>query len=427
MNYRIKPSTLSGEITIPPSKSHTLRAIFFASLAQGESHVHHPLDSPDTKAMVEACRHLGARIKRNNGKMFIAGVAGKPHVPSITIDAGNSGIVLRFITAIAALSTEKIIITGDHSICSNRPILPLLQALDQLQVTTTSLRGNGYAPVMIKGPLEPGVVHIDGEDSQPVSALLIATAFASGKTTIHVTHPGERPWIDLTLSWFDRLGIQYCRSGYDQYEILGPNLYKNFEYYVPGDFSSAAFALAAALITRAELTLKNLDLNDPQGDKVILSMLEKMGASFLFDSEEKSVHVKKIDRLQGMDLNLNDCIDALPILAVLGCYAQGETCLRGVAIARKKESDRLSAITQELRTMGASIIEKNDELLIQGAPLHPAMVDSHHDHRIAMSLAVAAMGIPGESMIRNVDCVSKSYPHFSEDFEKIGAAITVSP
>lgn len=425
MSYLIKTSMLAGDLIIPPSKSHTLRAILFASLAEGESMIHHPLSSPDVEAMIDACELFGASIQKENNQLKIVGVAGKPQVPADIIDAGNSGIVLRFLAAVAALTSGYAVITGDHSIRTNRPIKPLLEGLAQLNAFAVSMKGNDHAPIILKGPLQAGRARINGEDSQPVSALLIAAAFLPGKTTIQVSDPGEKPWIDLTLHWLDRLGINYQRRGYTKYELIGPNCYRGFEYEVPGDFSSAAFPLIAALITQSELTLHHLDFDDPQGDKAILSILEKMGASLEIDSEKKCIRVKKSKRLQALSIDVNDCIDALPILAVAACFAQGETHLRGAGIARKKESDRLSSITQELRKMGAAIIETQEGLIIQGTTLHAAEVNSHNDHRIAMALAVAGMGIPGTTIVRDVQCVAKSYPDFLTDFKKIGAHMEV--
>ena len=402
MNYQVKASTLRGDIVIPPSKSHTLRAILFASLAGGESIIHHPLDSPDATAMMRACELLGAKIQLQKNQIIISGVAGKPRSPADVIDAGNSGIVLRFIAAVAALTSGDAVITGDDSIRTNRPIKPLLE-----------------------GPLQAGEAHLNGEDSQPVSALLIAAAFVSGATTIHVSNPGEKPWIDLTLDWFDRLGIKYERKGYAKYQIFGGSRYAGFEYDIPGDFSSAAFSLVAALITRSELTLHHLDWNDSQGDKAIFSILEKMGAQFVIYPEKKCICVKKSERLKGITIDINDCIDALPILSVLACFAEGETRLTGAAIARAKECDRLSAMTQELQKMGAIISEMHDGLIIQGAPLHASTVESHNDHRVALSLAVAALATPGEITILNTNCITKSYPNFANNFQKIGANIEV--
>lgn len=425
MQLKIKTSTLGGEIIIPPSKSHTLRAILFASLAHGESIIRHPLDSPDATAMMRACELLGAKIQSQKNKIIISGVAGKPHAPAETIDAGNSGIVLRFIAAVVALASRDAVITGDESIRTNRPIKPLLEGLTQLNVSAISIKGDGYAPIMIRGPLQSGEAHLNGEDSQPVSALLIAAAFVRGTTTIHVSHPGEKPWIDLTLSWFDRLGIKYERYGYTEYKIFGDSRYAGFEYDVPGDFSSASFSLAAAILTHSELTLHHLDFSDAQGDKAIFPILEKMGARFVFDPEKKCISVKKSNRLKGITTDINNCIDALPILSVLACFAEGETRLTGAAIARAKECDRLSAMREELQKMGALISETPDGLVIHGAPLHAAIVESHYDHRVALSLAVAALATPGETTIQNTNCIAKSYPNFLNDFKQIGAKVEV--
>lgn len=161
MQLKIKTSTLGGEIIIPPSKSHTLRAILFASLADGESIIHHPLDSPDATAMMRACELLGAKIQAQENQIIISGVAGRPRSPGCIIDAGNSGIVLRFIAAVAALTSGHAVITGDDSIRTNRPIKPLIEGLTQLNVSAVSMKGDGYAPIMIKGPLQAGKAHVN--------------------------------------------------------------------------------------------------------------------------------------------------------------------------------------------------------------------------------------------------------------------------
>jgi 3-phosphoshikimate 1-carboxyvinyltransferase len=425
MNYKIKPSALHGNITIPPSKSHTLRAILFASLASGKSIIRNYLHSPDTYAMIQACQLLGAQITVDAQQLIIIGTGGKPHTPNNVIDAGNSGQVLRFIAAVAALTSGYTILTGDHSIRTNRPIQPLLDGLKQLNVFAVSTQNNGYAPIIVKGPLQGGITTLNGEDSQPVSGLLIACAFAGNKTIINVKNPGEKPWIDLTLDWFKRLGIHYQRHDYTQYELSGNANYAGFEYTVPGDFSSCAFPLVAALLTHSEITLNNLDMNDVQGDKALIFALQEMGATIAIDDNQKSVHVKKTNRLVGKIIDCNHFIDAVPILAVVGCFAENETVIQGAAIARKKESDRLSAITQELNKMGAHIIERDDALIIKPAPLVGAKLYSHQDHRIAMALTIAGLSAKGETTIENTACVDKSYPNFVESLQHLGALVEV--
>ncbi|PJD91586.1 MAG: 3-phosphoshikimate 1-carboxyvinyltransferase [Legionella sp.] len=425
MHYRVQPSVLHGTMVIPPSKSHTLRAILFASLATGTSTIRNYLCSPDTAAMITACRYLGASILEEERVLHIQGCAGKPKTPEQVIDAGNSGQVLRFIAAIAALTEGYTILTGDPSIRTNRPMQPLLDGLRQLQVFAVSAHDNGFAPIIIKGPLQGGVVTVNGEDSQPISGLLMAAAFAQHPTVLHVVQPGEQPWIDVTLNWFDRLGIGYHRKGYTHYEVSGNAQYAGFDYTVPGDFSSCAFPVVAALITHADLELHHIDLQDAQGDKALLFVLQQMGAQLQFDSEKKILAVKPSKFMKGRLIDVNDFIDAVPILAVMACFVAGETVITGAAIARKKESDRLSVITQELRKMGADIIEYDDGLRIRPAILRGAKVMSADDHRIAMALAVAGLRAHGKTIVEHVACVDKSYPNFAKSFCDVGASIEI--
>jgi 3-phosphoshikimate 1-carboxyvinyltransferase len=427
MHYKIRPSLLQGSITIPPSKSHTLRAILFASLAHGKSIIYHYLPSPDTRAMIQACELLGAKITVNEQSITIIGTHGKPKTPNNIIDAGNSGQVLRFVAAVAALTSGYTVITGDHSVRTHRPIQPLLEGLTHLNVLAVSTQGDGSAPIIIQGPLDGGITTLNGEDSQPVSGLLIASAFAEKPTIIHVKNPGETPWIDLTLDWFKRLGISYQQQGYTHYRISGNAVYSGFEYTVPGDFSSCAFPLVAALITQSEIILHNLDMNDPQGDKALIFALETMGATIEIDHDKKTLHVKPSNGFVGQHIHVNQYIDAVPILAVMGCFAQGETVLTGASIARKKESDRLSVITLELQKMGAQITELEDGLVIKPAPLIGAKVASFNDHRIAMSLAVAGLAAQGQTIIENTACVDKSYPNFPQALQTLGAFIEAHP
>jgi 3-phosphoshikimate 1-carboxyvinyltransferase len=421
-NVRINPGKLQGEIAIPTSKSHTIRALLFALMAKGKSRIHHPLPSPDTFAMLDAIRYLGAKVDMEGEALIIEGVAGKIKPAEDIIQCGNSGQVLRFIGALAALSPSYTVLTGDMSIRHNRPVLPLLEGLTQLGAMAVSTRLDGYAPIIVKGQTKGGKATLSGEDSQPVSGLLILGAFVP--VELHVTKPGEKPWIDLTLSWFDRLGIPCENKNYEHYKMKGKSQIKEFEYTVPGDFSSAAFPIAAALVTHSEVILHNIDMKDVQGDKAIIPALESMGAQF--EIHGSKLQVKKTQTLKGARIDVNNFIDALPILAVIGCFATGKTEIINAAIARKKESDRIHCIATELKKMGADIEEKPDGLIIRPARLHGAHdLQSHHDHRIAMALAIAALGAHGDSIIHDVDCIGKSYPTFFQDLFHLGAALEV--
>ena len=423
MGYEVKYSQLSGSVIAPPSKSHTLRAILFASMARGKSKIHNYLKSPDTAAMLDACQKLGAQIKQTDSLIEIIGVAGKPQLPDDVINAGNSGQVLRFVSAVAALVDGHVVLTGDHSVRFNRPVKALMKGLSDLGAVCFTTKNDDHAPMIIKGPISPGHAILDGADSQPVSGLLIASAFLDGVTKIEVNNPGEKPWVGLTLAWFDRLGIKYTNENYEYYTVKGGTIISAFEYTVPGDFSSIAYPVVAALVTQSSVTINNIDMNDAQGDKKIIPALRKMGADIIV--KENALIVQPSEQLIGCDIDVNDFIDALPILAVVGCYAKGTTKLFNAGIARKKESDRLAMMTLELNKMGGNVIEQEDCLIIQGASLHEANVNGHSDHRIAMSLTIAALGSKVKSTVNGVSCIAKSYPKFVDDMQSLGCSIEV--
>jgi 5-enolpyruvylshikimate-3-phosphate synthase len=389
MKWRIRPcGPLHGAVSAPPSKSHTLRALLFGLM--GEGVIRNPLSSPDTDRMIAACRQLGATIGGDPLR-----VCGALRPPSGVIDAGNSGIVLRFIGALAALTDDYCIITGDASVRENRPIAPLVDGLRQLGAFADGRGGGKRAPLIVKGPLRGGFARIDGADSQPVSALLIALSFLPGTHHLEVTNPGEQPWIDLTLSWLQN---RVTHDNYTRYTIEGGAPFAPFDYTVPGDFSSAAYPIAAGLVTEGDVRVANLDFDDPQGDKALLPLLGNLPEQ----------------------IDCNRFIDALPILAVLGCYGERPLHLHNAAIARQKESDRIATIAGELRKMGGDLDELPDGLTIRPARLRGAPVESHGDHRIALSLAVAALGASGETEINNVACVAKTYQTFAQDMQKLG-------
>jgi len=415
---RIQASKLRGVHKIPPSKSQTMRALVFASLSSGRSIIQNYLHSPDTHAMIHACRLLGAQIKVMDE---ILEIEGHLHSAEDIIDAGNSGLVLRFIGAISALTSHYTVITGDESIRRRRPVKPLLDGLTQLGAFAVSSCGNDHAPIIIKGPLKGGTAVIGGEDSQPVSGLLIASAFASSKTELFVTNPGEKPFVDMTLSWFDKLGIPYINEGYEKYLIQGGAEIEGFDYRVPGDWSSASYPIAAALITNSELTIEGIDFSDAQGDKELITLLQEMGAKFHIDGHKLTV--LQGAKLQGQKIDISRFIDAITLLPVIGCFAEGRTEITGGAIARLKECDRIQSIVSELKKMGANIIETPDGLIVEQSELHGASTMSYADHRIAMSLTVAGLGAIGETIISGTETVAKSFPGFFDRLRELGAQI----
>ena len=412
------PSKLRGTIALPPSKSHTMRSLLFASKAEGLSVIHNYLPSSDVFAMIKALQSFGIKIEIFKDRLVIKS-PGHLKPAEKTVDAKNSGQILRFLGAFSSLLPSRTMFTGDQSICKNRPVKPLISAIRQLK---------GYAgsaeniPLIIQGPIRPGHAEISGEDSQPVSGLLMAACFLNGTTALSVKNPGEKPWIDLTLYWLKKFGAKVFHSDYKEYEIHGPLFYKGFEETVAGDLSSLAFSLAAALITRSEIQIINADLDDVQGDKKLIDILIKMGAKIKYDKEKKILSVYK-SHLKGCKIDVNPFIDSLPILAVIACFAEGKTEIVNGAVARKKESDRISSIALELKKMQANIKEKKDGLVIYPSLLKGTALHSHFDHRIATPLIIAALNAEGQSTINELFCIQKSYPSFIKDFQNLGAAI----
>jgi len=419
----VSSSSVQGSITIPPSKSQTLRAILFGAMGSGKSKINNLLISPDTFAMMEACRCLGAEITYQDNTAIIRGIGSSIRTANDIIDAGNSGLVLRFITAIGAMGAYPIIVTGDYSIRHNRPMNDLLDGLQQFGVRTETLRDNGYAPIIVKGPLRPGTAQVIGCDSQPVSALLIAAGLSQGTYEILVKDPGEKPWVDLTLQWLDRLGICYTNDTYCRYTVTGKREIDPIHYSVPGDLSSCAFPVAAAIVTGSTLTIDHVDLTDEQGDKKLFNILQQMGANIEVIANKQQLIVRGGQSLKGIEVDINDCIDAIVILSVIACYAEGTTVITNAAVAREKECDRIAAIKEELTKMGALIEERPDGLIIHGSSLQGVEVWSHCDHRMALALAVAGMGAIGTTTIQDTTCIAKTYPSFVADFASIGATI----
>ncbi len=423
----IRPSRIAGEIEIPSSKSHSVRAILFASMASGTSRLQKLLKSPDIDALLEAAEVYGAKVFPGDEETLIEGTGGVYRGSGKIIDCGNSGQILRFVGALASLSNQETRFTGDHSVCTNRPVLPLLKGITDLGGTAISLYRNDRAPILVRGPVTAGKAVLTGEDSQPVSALLMLAAFLEGETEIIIDRPGETSWIELTLFWLQKMGIPFERdSSYRRYVVTGRKVPRSFAYTVPGDFSSAAYAALAALLSGEEVHLHNLDFEDVQGDKALFYAWEAMGACFQKDPSARKLTIRKGRPLQGMTLDVNAYIDALPVLAVSGCFAEGTTRLVNAGIARHKESDRIACICRELKKMGADIEEEEEGLTVRKSFLHGGDLESYGDHRIALSLIVAALFAEGPSTLNGVTCIRKSYPDFIPCFQNLGAKISCS-
>ncbi|HHV97356.1 MAG TPA: 3-phosphoshikimate 1-carboxyvinyltransferase [Clostridiaceae bacterium] len=405
-----------SEIEIPGSKSHTIRALFIASLAQGQSKILRPLISGDALSAVKTCEKLGAGIYEKDNNFIVDGFGKKPSIPDDIVDVGNSGTTLKFGAATAALVEGYTVFTGDKQIRS-RPMEPLIKALNNLGAEVFSTRNNGRAPIVVKGAMKGGITELDAHSSQYLSALLIACPLLEKDTEIILTRLNEKPYVEMTLWWLDKHDIKYSNNDFKSFYIKGGQEYKPFQIVIPGDFSSATFFMVLAAISGQSITLKNLDMTDPQGDKLVLSYLENMGAKIYYG--ENSVTVKG-DKLHGIEIDMNATPDALPAMAVAGCFAEGETRLLNVPQARIKETDRISVMCHELRKMGADIHELPDGLVIRNSKLTGCEVSGHYDHRVAMALAIAGVNSEGTTIIDTAESINVTFPEFISFLQQCG-------
>ena len=419
MNYYVKPSKLSGEIRIPGSKSHTIRALIFALLAEGESILEKPLDSEDTKSCLEMILNFGARFKESGNSWNIEGRGGKLLVPEDVVNIGNSGTSLYLGMGLAAITEGCTIFTGDHQI-RNRPAETLLKSFADLGAETFSSRGNGKPPLIIRGPIKGGHTSIEAVTSQYLTSLLISAPLASGNTEIDIPLLYEKPYVTMTLKWLDDLGIEYNNDNYKKISIKGSQTYKNFKKYIPADFSSAAFFIVAATITKSEITLRGLDFNDSQGDKELVDILINMGADIKIS---KDIITIKGSKLKGGTYDLNSIPDALPALSVAACFAEGQTKLMNVPQARLKETDRIAVMYKELSAMGADIQELEDGLIIKKSLLKGGSLNGHYDHRVVMALSAAGLAAKGDTTISTAESAAVTFPAFFKMMLNIGAKI----
>jgi 3-phosphoshikimate 1-carboxyvinyltransferase len=415
MKIRSVKSTLAGEILIPASKSHTIRAVSIAAMAHGTSVLRNPLISADALSSIAGAREMGAVIEMGKD-WIIKGVGGRPLDSCRLIDVGNSGTTLRIQTALSSLAGHPVKFDGDKSI-RTRPMFPLLSALEKLGVRVQEST-QGKCPFVIQGPLRGGKTTVNGISSQFLTALLIACPLAEEDTEITVEDLHERPYVEITLDWIRKMNIYFEQKGLDWFYIKGKQQYNAFDRMIPADFSSSAFSACAAAITGSEVLIRGLDFADHQGDKALFTYLERMGVTLKYTAE--GVRVKG-GKLTGIDIDMNDTPDALPALAVTGCFASGTTRLLNVAQARLKECDRIAAMVTELSNMGARVEELKDGMVIHQCPLTGAVVHGYDDHRVVMALAVAGLAAEGETVVDTAGAIEVTYPTFVEDMKGIGA------
>ena len=419
-----KVNSLKGEVSIPGDKSISHRAVMFGSLAEGTTEVTNFLQGADCLSTISCFRKLGIEIENTSQQILIhgKGLHGLTE-PSDTLDTGNSGTTTRLISGILAGQRFTTVLNGDASI-QTRPMKRIMTPLSMMGADITSLKGNDCAPLRICGGQLHGIAYTSPVASAQVkSCILLAGLYADAPTS--VTEPVlSRNHTELMLAGF---GAHITSSGTTATIEPEPDL-NGMKIEVPGDISSAAYFLAAGLmIPNSEIMIKNVGIN-PTRDG-ILRVAKEMGGDITILNEKTSGGEPTCDllvrssSLKGVTIGgeiIPTLIDEIPMIAVMACFAEGTTTIKDAQELKVKESNRIDTVVTNLKAMGAHIEATDDGMIIEGGyPLHGAVIDSHLDHRIAMSFAVGALGADGETTIEGADCVKISYPEFYQTLEKL--------
>jgi len=425
-NITVKPvNSLQGILTAPASKSYTQRMLIAAALSKGSGKIINPLLSEDTQATFRAITALGAQVHQDKNHWTVQGTD-KLKATNEAIDVGESGATLRFMIPIAALAIGQTSFLLSSSL-SRRPIEPLLSSLKMLNVEAYPKQIEKQQTIVVEGKgLAGGKTSLRGDvSSQFVSGLMFACPMAKADTEIQITTPLEsKDYVKMTQEVLAQHHIEVQISeDYRDIHVLGSQSFRQVDCKVPGDFSSAAFLLAAAAITNSNVKINNLNYQTKQGDKAILDVLKQMGVNMEINEQWVGVKGEGV-LLKAVDIDVKDIPDLVPICAVLACYAEGESKIFNAQRLRFKESDRLVTVYKELTKMGALISMDDSSLTIKGpCKLHGTTIDPCNDHRIAMSCSVAALRANGETIVKNAECIRKSYPSFYTDLSSIGAEI----
>jgi 3-phosphoshikimate 1-carboxyvinyltransferase len=411
----IKPlQRMNAVVTVPGSKSYTQRALVIAALARGPSRLRNGLVSEDTGYLTDALCALGADIRLEDVAFLVAGTGGRIGNPGPGRDIflGNNGTALRFLTTLTSLGQGEYRLTGDPRLCE-RPVLPLLEALQILGVAVHTRDGQGYPPLTVKASgLRGGSVTLtDVESSQYVSSLLISAPYARGAMDIRLDgRTASQPYIDMTIGTMNAFGVTVENREERCYHVPAGQCYQGRDYDIEGDVSSASYFFLAAALCRGAVTVQNLNPLSRQGDLRLLEILEELGCAV--ERGETWIRVAGCRLREGdCRFDMGDMPDMAPTLAVLSAFRPGRTVIANVAHLRVKESNRIASLVTELNRTGIQARETADGLIIDGGKPHGAEIETYNDHRIAMSFAVAGLAAPGMK-IGNEQCVKKSFPGF---------------
>ena len=406
---------ISATVEIPASKSYTNRALLIAALADGASRIENPLFSDDTHYMSQALIQFGIPVEREDKAFVVHGSGGKMIAPEKEIFVGNAGTAMRFLTTFSTLADGVTRLTGDERM-QQRPIGDLLDCLQQMKVQAISEKDNQCPPLTIHGgEVQGGEVRLAGsKSSQYLTSILMSAPYFKNDTTIRIQGDlTSKSYADITLDIMRAFGVRVENENYARFHVPCDQQYREQDYRVEGDWSSASYFLAAAAVTGGEVTLLGLNPDSVQGDTGFLGVLERMGC----DVEKSSQKIRlKGNPLQAITINMNSMPDAVQTLAVAALFADGETVINGISNLRIKETDRIHALETELSRLGATVTSGDDFIKICPAVNYKACeVETYDDHRMAMSFAVAGLKIPGVK-IKNPKCVEKSFPDFFDRF-----------
>jgi 3-phosphoshikimate 1-carboxyvinyltransferase len=422
MKVTIHPSQLKGTIQAPASKSSMQRACAAALFAKGTSTIYNSGHSNDDKAALDIIQKLGAKVEIENGELKVKSRGVKPN--SNEINCGESGLSIRMFTPIVALSNREITINGSGSLIT-RPMDFFDEILPELGVKVKS--NEGKLPMTVQGPLVPANIEIDGSlSSQFLTGLLMAYSAASATdVSIKVNNLKSKPYIALTLDVMKQFGMNVPENkNFEEFvfhsEPTHDSQLTTRDYTVEGDWSGGAFLLVAGAIA-GPITVRGLDLSSTQADRAIVDAMMDANAAIAMEAKGIKVHP---GGLRGFYFDATDCPDLFPPLVALAAYCNGQTKIKGVSRLTYKESNRAVTLQDEFDVMGVRIDLEDDMMIIHGGRIiKGADVHSHHDHRIAMACAVAALKANSETIIEEAMAVKKSYPDFYTDLKSLGARI----
>jgi 3-phosphoshikimate 1-carboxyvinyltransferase len=404
-----------GTMSVPGSKSLANRALVCAALARGVSSLRNASDSTDTAMMINGLNQLGVLARPSGDQLQVEGTGGKLYAPRFPIPVGNAGTTLRFLLSVAARAEGVTHFEGSERM-GQRPITDLTDAFRQLGISMDHREGIAHYAVH-GGGFKGGDVTISGEkSSQFVSSLLLAAPGVPQGLTVHITGTlASAPYLAMSLDVMNHFGVNVESSG-ASYRVAPGTCYRPAAFDVEPDASGATYAFGAAAIAGGEVSVPGMKRTTLQSDAALLDVLERMGCTVTWHPE--GVTVGRKGSLRGIDVDMNRMPDAVPTLAAVALFAGGPTHIFNVAHLRYKESDRLGALAGELRQLGADITVHDDGMTIRPIWLNGAVLDTHEDHRLAMSFALIGLRIPGITIL-GPECVSKSYPRFWEELDKL--------